>query len=101
VMSPNSNSYSMYGYEDYDKRVANGDTSNLDDYHNARFLAACSAAKARNIDVWTVAIASSASSQLQSCATTTNQALYTTSGTGLSAAFTTIAQHLAMLRITQ
>jgi Flp pilus assembly protein TadG len=101
VMSPNSNSYSMYGYEDYDKRVANGDTSKLTSYHNARFLAACAAAKARNVDVWTVAIASSTSTPLQTCATTTNQALFTTSGNGLSAAFTSIAQHLAMLRITK
>ncbi|MES3152052.1 TadE/TadG family type IV pilus assembly protein [Sphingomonas faeni] len=101
VMSPNSNSYSMYGYEDYDKRVANGDTSNLTSYHNARFLAACAAAKARKVDVWTVAIATSTSTPLQTCATTTNQALFTPTGNGLSAAFTSIAQHLAMLRITK
>lgn len=101
VMSPNSNSYSMYGYEDYDKRVANGDTNNLTNYHNSRFLAACAAAKARNVDIWTVAIASSTSTPLQTCATTTNQALYTPTGDGLSAAFTSIAQHLAMLRITK
>ncbi len=101
VMSPNSNSYSMYGYEDYDKRVANGDVGSLTNYHNSRFLAACAAAKARNVDVWTVAIASSTSTPLQTCATTTNQALFSPSGNGLSAAFTSIAQHLAMLRITK
>src|SRR5256885_11579389 len=48
VMAPNSNSYSMYGYEDYDKRVGNGNTSNLNTYHTNRFLAACAAAKARD-----------------------------------------------------
>lgn len=101
IMSPNGNSYSMYGYEDYDKRVANGDTNSLANYHNSRFLAACAAAKARNVDVWTVAIATSTSTQLQTCATTTNQALFTPTGSGLSAAFTSIAQHLAMLRITK
>jgi len=101
VMSPNSNSYSMYGYEDFDKRVANGDTGNLTKYHNYRFLAACAAAKSRNVDVWTIAIAASSSTPLQTCATTSNQALYTTTGDGLSAAFTTIARHLAMLRITK
>jgi hypothetical protein len=37
---------------------------------------------------------------MQSCATTTAQALATTSGTGLSTAFANIAQHLAMLRLT-
>lgn len=101
VMSPSANSYSMYGYENYDQRVAKGDTGNLDDYHNARFLAACAAAKARGINVWTVAIAASASTQLQTCATTTTQALYTKTGSGLSTAFASIAQHLAMLRITK
>lgn len=101
IMSPNGNSYSMYGYEDYDKRVANGDTNSLANYHNSRFLAACAAAKARNVDVWTVAIATSTSTPLQTCATTTNQALFTPTGSSLSAAFTSIAQHLAMLRITK
>jgi len=100
-MAPNQTTYSMYGLEYFDKRVTNGDYSNIVNYHNARFLAECAAAKARNIDVWTVSIDSSASSQMQSCATTASQALYSTTGTGLSAAFTTIAQRLAMLRITQ
>ena len=102
-MAPNPYVYSMYGTEYFDKRVGNGDTSTsgLTNFHNARFLAACSAAKARNIDVWTVAIDSAPNSQLQSCATTTAQALATTSGSGLSAAFATIAQHLAMLRLTK
>jgi Flp pilus assembly protein TadG len=101
VMAPDPSIYSMYGLEQYDKRVANGDSSNLTDYHNSRFLAACAAAKARNIDVWTVSIASSATTQMQQCATTSAQALYTTTGAGLTTAFQTIAQHLAMLRITQ
>jgi Flp pilus assembly protein TadG len=99
-MAPTTDTYSMYGVEYFDKRVTGGDYSNITAYHNARFLAACSAAKARNIDVWTVSIQPTASSQMQSCATTSAQALATTSGTGLSAAFANIAQHLAMLRLT-
>lgn len=100
-MAPTTDTYSMYGVEYFDKRVTGGDYSNITNYHNARFLAACAAAKARNIDIWTVSIQPSASSQMQSCATTAAQALATTSGSGLSAAFTNIAQHLAMLRLTQ
>ena len=101
-MAPNLGSYSMYGVEAYDHRVLGTvGTSNLTNYHNYRFLAACAAAKARNIDIWTVSIDSSASTPMQTCATTVNQALYTTTGDGLSAAFTSIAQHLAMLRITK
>ena len=38
---------------------------------------------------------------MQSCATTTNQALATTTGAGLSTAFATIAKQVAMLRVTQ
>ena len=64
-------------------------------------FAECAAAKAKNIDVWTVTIGPSATSQMQSCATTTAQALYTTDGSGLSDEFKTIAKHLAMLRITK
>ena len=100
-MAPTPNTYGMYGVEFFDKRVTGGDFSNQKNYHNARFLAECSAAKARNIDVWTVTIAPSATSQMQTCATTTAQALFSTDGTGLSTAFQSIAKHLAMLRITQ
>lgn len=102
-MSPSFGSYGLYGIEGYDRRVGNGTTSTttLTDLHNRRFLAACAAARARNIDIWTVAIDSSASTQLQSCATTTAQALFTTNGAGLSAAFTSIARRLALLRVSQ
>ena len=100
-MAPSQYIYGQYGVEYYDRRVTNGDFSNITDYHNARFLAECAAAKAKNIDVWTVTIGPSATSQMQSCATTTAQALYTTDGSGLSDEFKTIAKHLAMLRITK
>ncbi|KQS04782.1 hypothetical protein ASG11_11400 [Sphingomonas sp. Leaf357] len=98
-----TNVYSMYGLEMYDKRVANGDTSNLVSYHIKRFLAACAAAKDPNhkVSIWTVEIAPSPTSTMQSCATSTNQALATTTGQGLQDAFKSIAQSLAMLRITQ
>lgn len=100
-MAPSLSSYSMYGMEGYDRRATNGDFGNITDYHNRRFLAACAAAKARNIDIWTIAIDDAASPTLQSCATTTTQSFFTTSGDGLEQAFRTIAQRLAMLRITQ
>lgn len=95
--------YSMYGLEVYDKRVANGDSSNLVNYHINRFLAACAAAKDPNhkVSIWTIEIASAPTSTMQTCATSTNQALATTTGQGLQDAFKSIAQNLAMLRITQ
>ncbi|PTS88532.1 hypothetical protein DBR17_04420 [Sphingomonas sp. HMWF008] len=101
AMAPNSQIYGMYGVEAFDKRVAGSTGGNLTNLHNARFLAECSAAKARNIDVWTVAIAPSANAQLTACATTSAQALATTNGNGLSTAFASIAKRLAMLRLTR
>lgn len=100
-MAPNDEIYGMYGVESFDQRVAGTSGSSLTDLHNARFLAECAAAKARNIDVWTVSIAASANTQLTSCATTSAQALATTDGTGLSTAFASIAKRLAMLRLTR
>lgn len=100
-MAPNATAYSMYGVEAFDKRVAGSSGTDLTTLHNQRFLAACAAAKARKIDVWTVAIDTSSSTELKSCATTTAQALYTTDGGGLATAFQNIAKKLAMLRLSQ
>jgi Flp pilus assembly protein TadG len=100
-MAPSTSIYGLYGTEYYDRHVTNGDFNNIKAYHNARFLAECAKAKALNIDVWTVSIDTSASTQMQSCATTTAQALYTTDGGGLSTVFAKIAKQIAMLRITQ
>ncbi len=100
-MAPNTQIYGMYGTEYYDARVADGDTDNLQDYHNARFLAECAKAKSLKIDVWTVTIGTSATIQMQSCASVPTQALYTSNGNGLATTFATIAKQVAMLRITQ
>lgn len=100
-MAPNAVVYGMYGNEYYDRRVSGGDLANLKTYHNARFLAECAAAKARNISVWTVSIASSATTEMKNCATTGAQALATTDGTGLQDAFAAIARQVAMLRISK
>lgn len=102
-MSPSLMSYSMYGVESMDRRVTGGtgQYGNLTSLHNARFLAACSAAKARNISVWTVEIDTAASATMKSCASTSSQALFSTTGTGLSDVFKSIAQQVARLRISQ
>ena len=103
-MAPSNTAYSMYGVEAFDKRVSNSGSSSsatLKTLHNARFLAICSAAKARNIDVWTVSIDTTANAELTACATTSTQALASADGTGLSTAFASIARRLAMLRLTR
>lgn len=100
-MAPSQYIYGSYGVEYYDQRVSGGDLANLKNYHNARFLAACAAAKAKNISVWTVALGMSSTNELTQCATSPSQALSTTSGSGLSAQFATIASKIAKLRISK
>lgn len=100
-MSPSNDAYSLYGVEQLDRRVTGGDTSNRTTYHNARFLAECTKAKSLGINVWTIAIAPAANSQLQSCASSASQALFTTSGDTLNQQFQRIAQQVALLRVSR
>ncbi len=104
-MSPSPYSYGLYGMEYYDGRVTAGDWASANDrqkeYHNARLLAECAKAQSMNIDVWTVSIAPSSTAEMTQCATTADQALFTTSGADLSAAFVRIAQQVARLRLSK
>jgi len=99
-MSPNYELYGMYGIERYDKRVTGGDSSDQLDDHNARFAAECSAAKARNIKVFVVGFSQSLTPQLTACASP-GQAYYASDDDSLQAAFKTIANQVAMLRISK
>lgn len=99
-MQPSTTSYSAYGIETLDRRVANGDTSTLTTRHNNRFLAICNAAKARNITVWVVAFSQTMTTQLQSCASP-GRAYYAADTTQLRQAFQQIASQIAELRISQ
>ncbi len=100
-MAPNPAIYGMYGMEQYDQRVTGNGSSSTDlTNHNARFLAECSAAKARNITVFVVSFGSTLTSQLKSCASP-GQAYYASDNASLKTAFQKIAQQVAMLRISQ
>ena len=112
AMSPSLISYGMYGMEYFDKRVTNGDyappaaaspNTQQTAYHNARFLAECDKAKSMNVKVWTVMITTNTTptTQLSKCATTTSQALVSSSGSDLNTKFQAIAKQIAMLRISQ
>ncbi|MET3723171.1 TadE/TadG family type IV pilus assembly protein [Sphingomonas trueperi] len=105
-MSPSKCLYGMYGIENYDKRVTSlSYTSNCRaqtqlDNHNARFLAACASAKARNISIFVVGFGQTLTSQLTDCATP-GQAFYAADNASLNAAFQTIAKRVAMLRVSK
>ncbi|MGN6819568.1 MAG: pilus assembly protein TadG-related protein [Sphingomonas sp.] len=100
-MAPNYNIYGMYGMEYYAKRVTG--TSGLSNdlsYHNARFVAECSAAKARGITVFVVGFGQTLTTQLQACASP-GQAYYASDNASLNTAFQSIAKQVALLRISQ
>jgi Flp pilus assembly protein TadG len=99
-MSPNQSIYGMYGLEQYDQRVTGGSFSNDTAYHNARFVAECAAAKARNITVFVVGFGQTLNSQLKACASP-GQAYYASDNAALKTAFQKIAQQVAMLRISK
>lgn len=99
-MQPDENVYGMYGMEYYDKRVTGGTYSNDTDYHNKRFLAVCAAAKARNIKVFVVGFGQTLTNELTTCASP-NGAYYANNNAALTAAFKSIANQVATLRLTQ
>ncbi len=101
-MKPDLKIYGQYGIEYYDQRVSGGaDLPTLKDFHNARFLYECAQAAKLKIDVWTVAIGPDTTNELTQCASSPAQALYTTTGSGLSTLFQKIAKQVAMLRLQQ
>lgn len=99
-MAPNASIYGMYALERYDGRVSNGNTGALTDYHNARFLAECTAAKARNITVFVIGFGQTLTSQLTQCASP-GQAYYAGDNAALDAAFRKIANQIALLRVSR
>lgn len=100
IMEPHLTAYSAYGMEWYDNRVApvSSSTSTLTDYHNARYLAACSAAKAKGYTVWVIGFGVALTDQMRACAS--GGRAYASSDTAtLKTTFKFIAGEVADLRI--
>lgn len=99
-MAPTIDSYSAYGEEIYDNRVAPSGTtsSTLKNYHNNRFLAACTKAKNLGYTVWLIGFGTSLTTQMQACATA-GRAYYAKDTTALNNTFKFIAGQVADLRI--
>ena len=109
-LAPNPWVYSPYGMEPWDRRVRNGaltdfeqrpdGTSVFSDRHEARFQAACRAARNENITVWVVAFGTALTPSLENCASP-GRAFQASNNAQLNSAFQEIAQRIAALRLTQ
>ncbi|GEO01049.1 hypothetical protein NSE01_28810 [Novosphingobium sediminis] len=99
-MAPTTTAYSAYGQELYDNRVAPSGTSSstLINYHNNRFLAACTKAKNLGYTVWLIGFGTSLTTQMTTCATA-GRAYYASDTTALTNTFKFIAGQVADLRI--
>ena len=101
TMAPNGGIYGQYGIEDWDNRTGGASNDNQDDAnHTARFRVACDAAKKRGMSIFVVALGTSITPDLTYCASP-GQAFQASSTDAVKSAFRTIAQRLAMLRISQ
>ncbi len=100
LMAPTTTAYSAYGQELYDNRVAPSGTSSstLVNYHNNRFLAACTKAKNLGYTVWVIGFGTSLTTQMTSCATS-GRAYQANDTTALNNTFKYIAGQVADLRI--
>lgn len=99
-MNTNPMVYGMWGWENFDQRTTGGNFTASNDYHNARFLAECQAAKNRNIKVYVVSVVATLDSNLTACASP-NAAHFANDAASLTAAFQSIARQVATLRISQ
>jgi hypothetical protein len=99
-MAPNNDVYNSYGTELYDNRVAPSGTSDstLRDYHNNRYVAACTRAKNLGYTVWVIGFGQSLNTQMTACATA-GRAYYASNTTALNNTFKFIAGQVADLRI--
>jgi len=102
AMAPTIDNYSLYGLERSDQRVTGGDLGSQLARHNARFVAECRAARARNIEVWVIAFGSALSQEMRDCATQDgNHIFFAANDDALDEAFTRIARQVAMLRVSR
>jgi hypothetical protein len=100
LMAPTTTAYSAYGQELYDNRVAPSGTSSttLINYHNARFLAACTKAKNLGYTIWVIGFGTALTTQMTTCSTA-GRAYFAGDTTTLNNTFKYIAGQVADLRI--
>jgi hypothetical protein len=99
VLAPNRSVYSPYGIEPWDQRVSDGSQAQMNARHEARFQAACEAAKNENFTVWVVAFGTELTDSLRNCASP-DRAFEAANNAALNQAFQRIASQIAALRLT-
>jgi Flp pilus assembly protein TadG len=101
-LAPACNSYTAYGVEQNDIRVTGASSCpNQYDRHLQRFKMICNAAKSMNISIWVIAFGTSLSSDMQQCASNSNQASTAADRNALIARFQQIGSQIGALRLTQ
>jgi Flp pilus assembly protein TadG len=100
-MAPNRGIYGFQGQEWIQGRVGSaGDDAEYVARHNRRFLAACDAAKSRNITVWMVSFGTALTTQMQQCASG-DKSYMAANNAQLRTQFQAIAQQITRLRISE
>ncbi len=99
-MSPSYSTQSAWGIEYHDRRVTDDGVTRDTERHNSRFLALCSAVKAKGIRVWVIAFAQAMTTQLQTCASDAS-AFTAANANQLDTAFQAIAKQVGELRVVQ
>lgn len=99
-MAPNAGIYGFQGVEFLQGRVGSTNSTELIARHNKRFLAACDAAKSRNITVWVVSFGTSLSADMQACASG-DKAYQASNNAALRTQFQAIAQQITRLRLSE
>jgi hypothetical protein len=107
-MSPAQDNYVFSGYNNYDGRLAptNADDATMTAIENRRLRILCEAAKDQGITVWVVAITSNDTTDdtyadLEACASSTSHFKSAATSEELVNSFTTIAQSIGGLRISE
>jgi len=100
MMDPSTSTYTAYGQQNRDGRVASTSINKTDltTRHNNRFLAACRLAEQEGYTVWVVAFSDEVTMTMQDCSTD-DRFYEATDTTSLSNAFKFIAGQVADLRI--
>ena len=103
AMTASEGNYDGWGINKLDGRLAptGTSTSDLVTIQNKRFSIACEAAKRKGITIWVIVFASASNTTLDSCASSSDHVAVSTNAAALTTQFTTIAQNIGGLRLSQ